>query len=281
MKTERVLAGTLHAADDYMPPEANWSRFKVLDVSSQLYRQVRERYILHYLPLVTKIAHNLKKNYPPETDVRDLVNEGVRGLCEALDNFDPSRETKIETFAGHRIRGAILDSLREWDWAPRSVRAGEKVTNRAESRIGHRVGRRAFNVEVAEELGLSEDEFEELRARVGQSTVLSLDELVYREEDNRQIPRVESVKSDDPNVLDLILENENLKHASEFIRDLFPYEELMVIQFHYFSDMTLKETGEVMGVSESRVSQIHTRAIGRLKLIFRDLRDFGNAFNAA
>lgn len=280
MKVERVRLETLKLADDYMPPEENWSRFNLLDRESCLYAVVRERYLLHYLSLVNRIAHNLRRNYPRETEIGDLVNEGVKGLCEALDNFDPDKDTKLETFAGHRIRGAILDSLREWDWAPRSVRAAEKVAGRTESRISHRVGRRAFNVEVAQELGLSEPEFEELRARVEQSTVISLDELIYLD-DARQTPRVELVASHDENVLDLILEEENLQHASDFIRDLLPYEELMVIQLHYFSDMTLKETGEIMGVSESRVSQMHTKAIGRLKLIFLDLRDFGKAINAA
>jgi len=232
--------------------------------------ELRQTLLNHYLPLVRNVAGRLAMGFPKSVEVTDLVNTGVIGLIEAFANFDPSRGIKFETYAVPRIRGAILDELRSLDWVPRSTRAKSREMDRACSQLEVKLGRKPGHRELAEFMNLSIDEFAATLDDVNGATLLSLDEMIYREEDNRQVPRVETVEAHDKNsVLGEIEELELRAYLGLAISNLSEQEKL-VIALYYYEELTLKEIGEVMRISESRVSQIHTKAVTKLRGLVRE-----------
>jgi RNA polymerase sigma factor for flagellar operon FliA len=231
---------------------------------------IRQKLLNHYLPLVRNVAGRLAMGFPKSVEVTDLVNTGVIGLIEAFRNFDPSRGIKFETYAVPRIRGAILDELRSLDWVPRSTRAKSRELDRAAVHLETRLGRRPSHRELAEFMNITLDEFASTLDDVSGATLLSLDELIYREEDNRQIPRVETIEGHNKNsILGEIEEMELRSYLGLAISNLSEQEKL-VIALYYYEELTLKEIGEVMRISESRVSQIHTKAVTKLRGLVRE-----------
>jgi len=231
---------------------------------------LRQKLLNHYLPLVRNVAGRLAMGFPRSVEVTDLVNTGVIGLIEAFRNFDPSRGIKFETYAVPRIRGAILDELRSLDWVPRSTRAKSRELDRAAVHLETKLGRRPSHRELASFMNVTLDEFASTLDDVSGATLLSLDELIYREEDNRQIPRVETIESKNKNsVLGEIEEMELRSYLGLAISNLSEQEKL-VIALYYYEELTLKEIGEVMRISESRVSQIHTKAVTKLRGLVRE-----------
>lgn len=227
--------------------------------------EIRQRLLAHYLPLVRNVAGRLAMGFPKTVELPDLVNTGVIGLIEAFANFDPNRGIKFETYAVPRIRGAILDELRSLDWVPRSTRAKSRELDRAVTALEGKLGRKPSHVEVAKHLNVSMDEFGATLSDVSGATLLSLDEMIYREEDNRQIPRIETVEGPaEFSVLGEIEEMELKAYLGVAIANLTEQERL-VIALYYYEELTLKEIGEVMQISESRVSQIHTKAVNKLR----------------
>jgi RNA polymerase sigma factor FliA len=232
--------------------------------------EIRKRLLSHYLPLVKNVAGRLAMGFPKTVEVADLVNTGVIGLIEAFANFDPNRGIKFETYAVPRIRGAILDELRSLDWVPRSTRAKSRELERAVVELEKRHGRKPSHRELAKYMNITLDEFTSTLDDVCGATLLSLDELIYREEDNRQIPRVETLEgAHDLSVLGEIEEMELRAYLGVAIANLTEQERL-VVALYYYEELTLKEIGEVMQISESRVSQIHTKAVSKLRNLVRE-----------
>ncbi|NLI16940.1 MAG: FliA/WhiG family RNA polymerase sigma factor [candidate division Zixibacteria bacterium] len=232
--------------------------------------QTRDRMLKQYLPLVKNVASRMALGFPKSVELNDLVNTGVIGLIEAFNNFDPARGVKFETYAVPRIRGAILDELRALDWVPRSTRAKSREIEKAVTHLENRLGRTPSDGELAKQLNISTDELLSAIGDVSSATLLSLDELINREDDNRQVPRIETVENAAAdNILSDLERNELRAFLIHSISSLTEQERL-VIALYYYEELTLKEIGEVMLISESRVSQIHTKAVLRLRAMIRE-----------
>jgi RNA polymerase sigma factor for flagellar operon FliA len=225
----------------------------------------RERIMLQYLPLVKNVAGRMAMGFPRSVELDDLISTGTIGLIEAIRNFDPQRGVKFETYAVPRIRGAILDELRALDWIPRSTRAKARSIDRALVALENKLGRKPAGAEMANKLEMSLAEFQQAMDDISGTTLLSLDEMVYREEDNRQVPRVETVQLvTDEDVLTDIERMELRAYLVTAVETLSEQERL-VITLYYYEELTLKEIGTIMSISESRVSQIHTKGVGKLR----------------
>ncbi len=248
-----------------MAVQKEWARFKEDNDP-----EVRQRLLQEYLPLVKNVAGRMAMGFPKSVELNDLVNTGVIGLIEAMSNFDPSRGVKFETYAVPRIRGAILDELRSLDWVPRSTRAKSRAIDRTTSKLENQLGRTPSDVELARSLKISTQELFSAKDDVASTTVLSLDEMIYKEEDNRQVPRVETLEGLSTESALGDMEKEELKaYLIQAISHLSEQERL-VVALYYYEELTLKEIGEVMQISESRVSQIHTKAVLKLRGMIRD-----------
>ncbi|KPJ49507.1 MAG: hypothetical protein AMJ41_02880 [candidate division Zixibacteria bacterium DG_27] len=247
-----------------MATELVWKRFRERNEP-----EIREQLLESYLPLVKNVAGRMALGFPRSVELSDLVSTGVIGLIEALSNFDPERGVKFETYAVPRIRGAILDELRALDWVPRSTRAKSREVERATIKLENRFGRPPNNQELARELSLSSGELFQTLGDISFGAVMSLDELISGEDENRQVPRVETIENPDDNIFAEIEENELKCYLSEAISFLSEQERL-VVALYYFEELTLKEIGEIMEISESRVSQIHTKAVWRLGAMIKD-----------
>ncbi len=226
----------------------------------------RESIILKYAPLVKYVAGRVAIGLPSNVEFDDLVSFGVFGLMDAIEKFDPSRGIKFETYAIARIRGAILDGLRSNDWVPRSVRQKARELERVCAELENRLGRSATDQEISEAMSISIQDFYQLLSEVSCTTLNSLDELwmVHSNEDDsvRVLDLVKNNDSEDP--LHQV-EIEEVKTTLANAIENLPERERMVIALYYYEGLTLKEIGEIMEISESRVSQIHTKAIFRLR----------------
>lgn len=231
---------------------------------------VRARLLKKYLPLVRNVAGRMAIGFPRSVELSDLINTGVIGLVEAFSNFDPNRGVKFETYAVPRIRGAILDELRALDWVPRSTRARSREIERALTKLENAHGRPPSNAELARKLGYTIDELMAAIGDASNSSLLSLDEAIYKEEDNHQIPRIETVS--DARRMSALgeLEKDELRAFLVMAIDRLTEQEKLVIALYYFEELTLKEIGEVMSISESRVSQIHTKAVLKLRGMIKE-----------
>jgi RNA polymerase sigma factor for flagellar operon FliA len=242
-----------------------WTAYKVTGD-----QDVRQSLLKRYMPLVRNVAGRMAMGFPKSVELSDLISTGAIGLIEALKNFDPDRGVKFETYAVPRIRGAILDELRSLDWVPRSTRAKARQIDRTTMRLENRLGRTPTRGELAEGLEVSAEELAGMLSDVSGTTLLSLDELVYREEDNRQVPRVETVRSEaHGHILGEIERQELRAYLVDSINNLSEQEKL-VIALYYYEELTLKEIGEIMTISESRVSQIHTKAVTKLRMLIKE-----------
>ncbi|SYZ74256.1 RNA polymerase sigma factor WhiG [Candidatus Zixiibacteriota bacterium] len=231
---------------------------------------VRARLLRRYLPLVRNVAGRMAIGFPRSVELSDLINTGVIGLVEAFRNFDPGRGVKFETYAVPRIRGAILDELRALDWVPRSTRARSREIERALLSLENDYGRPPTDSELAEKLGCTVEELMLAIGDVTGSSLLSLDETIYREDDNHQVPRIETVRDEHRATALGELEKDELRAFLVTAIDRLTEQEKLVIALYYFEELTLKEIGEVMSISESRVSQIHTKAVLKLRGMIRE-----------
>jgi RNA polymerase sigma factor FliA len=245
--------------------QRDWSRYlKEQDPD------MRKRLLNRYLPLVRNVAGRMAINFPRSVELCDLINTGVIGLIEAFHNFDPDRGVKFETYAVPRIRGAILDELRSLDWVPRSTRARAREIERALMEFENMEGRPPSDAELAEQLNITIQELHYSLEDVSKTALLSLDELIFREEDNRQVPRIETVEDENANTTLKKLERSELQAFLVSAIDRLTEQEKLVIALYYYEELTLKEIGEVMKISESRVSQIHTKAVLKLRGMVRE-----------
>ncbi|MBE0429237.1 MAG: RNA polymerase sigma factor WhiG [Thermoleophilia bacterium] len=228
--------------------------------------KARDRIILTYAPLVKYVAGRMGTNFPSHVDESDLISYGLLGLIGAIERFDLSRNIKFETYAITRIKGAILDELRSLDWVPRSVRSMARRIEKSSAVLENRLHRAPSDEELAQDLGLTMEEFHEALTRISSSSIVALEELWTVSSSGTEsvalIDTIEDKQSRDPaSVIDL---NEIKDRLAQAISNL-PEREKVVIALYYYEGLTLREIGDVLGVTESRVSQLHTKAILRLK----------------
>ena len=226
--------------------------------------EIRERLILHYSPLVKYVAGRVGVGMPSNVEHADLVSYGIFGLMDAIEKFDVEKGFKFETYAITRIRGAILDELRSIDWVPRSVRSKARKIEQAMQRLEQKLERSPTDAEIAEELGVSQEELEDMLSAVSMTSIAALDDafdigegervsLKDTIEDNTQIGPEEH--------LDDLEMRRLLREAIGRLSD----REQTVLGLYYFEGMTLAQIGGVLGVTESRICQIHTKAVIRLR----------------
>lgn len=233
--------------------------------------RARDRLILIYAPLVKYVAGRMGTNFPSHVEESDLISYGLLGLIGALERFDLSRNIKFETYAITRIKGSILDELRSLDWVPRSVRSVARQIERSSASLENKLHRAPTDQELAKDLNLSMQEFHEALTRISSSSIVALEELWTISSTGTEsvalIDTIEDRQSKDPAaVVDVTEVKERLAHA---ISNL-PEREKIVIALYYYEGLTLREIGDVLGVTESRVSQLHTKAILRLKGRLKD-----------
>jgi RNA polymerase sigma factor for flagellar operon FliA len=226
----------------------------------------RERLVVAYSPMVKFVAGRLGAGLPAHVEDADLISYGLMGLIGAIERFEPERGIKFETFAMTRIRGAIIDELRSLDWVPRSVRARAREIEQAQSKLEHELQRAPTELELAEKLGLTEDELQNSLLEIANSSVYALDELwAISDSSGDQVSLLDTIS--DPSATDPqeALDTSEVKdRLAEAISSL-PEREQLVVALYYYENLTLREIGEVLGVTESRVSQLHTKAVMRLK----------------
>lgn len=227
--------------------------------------KIREYFVNQYAPLVKYVAGKVAIGMPQNVEFEDLVGYGVFGLLDAIEKFDPDKDIKFKTYAVTRIRGAIYDELRSIDWVPRSIRQKAKEIERAIGRLENRLGRAATDEEIAKELGIDIKEFQTLMLKVSGTSLLSLSDVWYVGDDSDRVSVMETIESPSSMNPDTIVEREEIKKIIiEAIKEL-PDKEKKVLILYYYEDLTLKEIGEVLQVTESRISQLHTKAIMRLR----------------
>jgi RNA polymerase sigma factor FliA len=226
----------------------------------------RERLVLAYSPLVKYVAGRMAASLPAHVEEPDLISYGLIGLIAAVERFDLEREIKFETFAITRIKGSIIDELRSLDWVPRSVRARAREIERVNARLEHELQRAPSDGEMADALEMSVDDFQDALTQISNSSVVALDELwTLSDASGDQVSLLDTIQ--DPNAPDparVLDASEMRDRVSDEIARL-PEREKLVVALYYYENLTLREIGEVLGVTESRVSQLHTKAILRLK----------------
>ena len=219
----------------------------------------RDHLIVHYSPLVKFVAGRIGAGLPSSVDVGDLIGSGVFGLMDAIDRFDPDRGIKFETFAVPRIRGAIYDGLRQLDWVPRSVRSRAREVEKAFSELEHELGRAPSDDELARHLRITERELAKWLAAIASTTIGPLDRAIAA--------GVEPAAADDSahHSPSAVVEDKELSRIMRQEIKRLPEREKLVLSLYYDEGLTLAEIGEVLGVTESRVSQIHTKSVLHLR----------------
>jgi RNA polymerase sigma factor for flagellar operon FliA len=238
-----------------------WRRYKI-DGDER----ARERLVLAYSPLVKYVAGRMGANLPPHIDEADLISYGLVGLVSAIERFDPAREIKFETYAITRIKGAIIDELRAMDWVPRSVRTRARQIERANAKLENRLQRAPTDKELAAELELSSEELQESLLTISHSSLAALDEMwTVSDSSGDQVSLLDTLE--DPGAPDpaRAVDLGDLKDRMAEAIARLPEREKLVIGLYYYENLTLREIGEVLGVTESRVSQLHTKAVLRLR----------------
>lgn len=226
---------------------------------------IREFFIKQYAPLVKYVAGKLAVGMPESVEFDDLVGFGVFGLLDAIDKFDAEKNVKFKTYAVTRIRGAIFDELRSIDWVPRSVRQKTREIEDTVARLESNLGRSAEDSEIASALGVSEEEYQHMRFKTSVSSIVSIDDTRRSGEDSEHLSIADSLESPASMKPDVIVERDEVKRVvAEAINEL-PEKEKMVLILYYYEDLTLREIGQVLKVTESRVSQLHSKANKRLR----------------
>ncbi len=239
---------------------ALWATYKETGDAS-----AREHLILNYSPLVKYVAGRMSTSLPQTVDTADLVSYGLFGLIDAIEKFDIGRGIKFETYAIARIKGAIIDELRSMDWVPRSVRSRAREIENAYIVLENRLRRAPSDAEVAEEMGITRDELGEILSKLSYTSVVSFEELWVggdRDERTDAVASIPDHSADDPVSM---FESVEMRDILTGAIERLPERERIVIALYYYEGLTLKEIGRVLGVTESRISQLHTKAVLRLR----------------
>jgi RNA polymerase sigma factor for flagellar operon FliA len=238
-----------------------WRRYK-----DDRDEKARERLVLAYAPLVKYVAGRMSSGLPSHVEESDLISYGLLGLISAIERFEPEREIKFETFAITRIKGSIIDELRSLDWVPRSVRTKAREIERMNAKLEHQLHRAPTDKEMAAGLEVTVEEFQESLVRISNSSVVALDELwTVSDSSGDQVSLLDTIQ--DPQAADPATEMDTTEMKDRLADAIarLPEREKLVVALYYYENLTLREIGEVLGVTESRVSQLHTKAVLRLK----------------
>ena len=233
---------------------------------------LRDKIIRQYMPLVKYVAGKVGVGMPSSVEFDDLVGFGQFGLLDAIEKFDPDKNVKFKTYAVTRIRGAIFDELRQLDWVPRSVRQKSREIEDTIGDLEAKLGRTASDELIAGKLGVSEEEYQQTVMKLSGTSVLSLNDVWYSGNDNDHMSIGDSIESPSSLNPDLIVEREEIRKIIIQAINELPEKEKMVIVLYYHEDLTFKEIGQVLEVSESRISQLHTKANLRLRAKLTNLR---------
>lgn len=238
-----------------------WQKYK-----EQQQLESRDELIIHYASLVKYVANRLAMNLSSVVELDELISYGIEGLMDAIEKYDHTRNIKFETYAITRIRGAMIDGLRSMDWVPVSVRQKSKELEKAYASLENRLGRAATDLEIAEELGISVQELSVLLKDIASTTIISLDEFLPGDDGEDKKRRIVEMLEDE-NVIDALglVELQEVKELLTRSIARLPDKEKMVIYLYYYEGLTLKEIGVTLSLSESRISQLHTKAILRLR----------------
>jgi RNA polymerase sigma factor FliA len=223
----------------------------------------REELIRSFLPLVKRVVHRLAGRLPAEVDIKEMLNSGIIGLVDALEKYDPRHETNFSTYAQFRIRGTILDSFRIQDWVPRSLRHKAHKLENVYLQLEQELGRPAEDSEVADALSIDIETLHKMLGEVTGVVMLSLEELGFGHGEER-FRADESLPSSKPDPLNQLLDTERVEIVARAL-DRLPEKERLVITLYFYEELNLKEIGEIIGVTESRASQIRSRALLRLR----------------
>jgi RNA polymerase sigma factor for flagellar operon FliA len=238
-----------------------WRRYK-----SSGDQRARERLVVAYAPLVKYVAGRMSSGLPAHVEEADLISYGLGGLISAIERFDMSREIKFETYAITRIRGAIIDELRTLDWVPRSVRARAREFERVNMKLEARLQRAPTDEEMAGELEITVEEFQDALLQISNSTIVALDELwTVSDSSGDQVSLLDTLPDHAAPDPEALMDQSELRDRIADAIAALPEREKLVIALYYYENLTLREIGEVLGVTESRVSQLHTKAVLRLR----------------
>ncbi len=253
-----TLAGSVADIENTVELDDVWSRYKTEPTQDD-----RDQLIVYYAPLVKYVASRIAAGLPQNVDQADLVSYGMFGLIDAITKFDPSRGFKFETYAISRIKGAVLDELRSIDWVPRSVRAKAKSVERAMSKLESELHRAPTDDEIAEELGLTGDQLTTIYNQISSLGLVALDEMLsFNGGDNLTLGDTLADRTDGPGgVYERVEMRQMLAEAINRMGE----REKIVLTLYYYENLTLAEIGKVLGVTESRVCQIHTKAVLHLR----------------
>jgi len=233
---------------------------------------IRETFIKQYAPLVKYVAGKVAMGMPHNVEFDDLVGYGVFGLMDAIDKYDPEKNVKFKTYAVTRIRGAIFDELRQIDWVPRSVRQKTREIESVISSLEAQLGRTASDQEVAGALGMDESEYLKTIQKISGTSILSLNDVWFSGDENDKISIGDSIESPSSLNPDVMVEKDEIRRVIiEAINEL-PDKEKKILVLYYYEDLTLKDIGRVLEVTESRVSQLHTKAIMHLRSKLTNIR---------
>ena len=225
----------------------------------------REEVIIQYSPMIKYVANRIAMRLPPHIEVDDLISVGVLGLMDAITKYDSSRGAKFKTYAEFRVRGAILDELRSMDWVPRSIRQKASKVDKVVQGLQAKLRRTPEDEEVAKEMGLSLDQFHETLNETKSIPIFSLEDLGIAKESGDQQSLLDCLagKADaDPQTQVRLVE---LKEIIAKAIDALPEKERLMVSLYYYEELTMKEIGAVLDITESRVSQIHSKAVYRLR----------------
>jgi len=233
---------------------------------------IREAFIKQYAPLVKYVAGKVAVGMPNNVEFDDLVGYGVFGLIDAIDKYDPEKNVKFKTYAVTRIRGAIFDELRLIDFVPRSVRQKTREIESTISSLEAQLGRTASDQEIAGALGMDESEYMKVIQKISGTSIISLNDLWYSGDDNDKVSIGDSIESPSSLNPDVMVVNEEIRRVIvEAINEL-PDKEKKILVLYYYEDLTLKDIGRVLQVTESRVSQLHTKAVLHLRSKLTNIR---------
>lgn len=227
--------------------------------------KIRDMFVRQYAPLVKYVAGKVAMGMPHNVEFDDLVGFGVFGLFDAIKKFDPDKHVKFKTYAVTRIRGAIFDELRSIDWVPRSVRQKTREIEDTIHRLESSLGRAASDHELANEMRMTTKEFQKTMLKISGTSILSLNDVWYTGDDNDKVSIVDSIESPSSLNPDIIVEKDEIKRVIIQAITELPEKEKKVLVLYYYEDLTLKEIGKILEVTESRISQLHTKAIMRLR----------------
>ena len=242
------------------------------DYRSIINAKVKNEIVIEYAPLIKYIAQKISSRLPANIELDDLISCGVIGLMDAIDKFDPSRDNKFKTYAEFRIRGAILDELRAQDWVPRSIREKAKLVEKTYAKLEATLGRAVKDEEMCQELNLTQDEFYDLLNKSKSISLLNIDDSTAFNRGDRKLMANLMENNRTANPFNAVAYKNSRDKIKEGIASL-PERQRLVLSLYYYEDLNLKEIGQVLNVTESRVSQLHTQAIIKLRIRLRNIFD--------